>query len=442
MFFEGRFVPFRMVIVCAASLCALLLLTLLSARQSPVQQFEIALNPYGTAPLAAICELRSWKELKVERVVIEGIDSFELPNASFSREHTFPILGLRPDRTQVVRVEARDKDGRVVYCPSTEITTAPLPTDFPVRVALTVNPRIKGVVFCQLESDDSAYQVVLNVFGDVVWYRPIRPGARLSRVLDDGTLESLELRQGVLVFEELTGRQVRTSKLALQDLSQDLSGFLSADTLWTQRGQSLLFLNLTNGRVVPLELSGLLGPVPVSSLSRGLTPTSLLFTIEGHDVLGEWDYATQHADWAVGKELSWSAGRSSSYLTVAPPEAPISPLRAMWTQNGGLMTVESESDGLALREYFVDLKTAQMKRNWSEPVLAGKSLESVSLSESFQDGLLILGINLSASGAASEVRIQELGQSAEGKVLLDLQIKGDKKWRVGPIQKLSSLYGS
>ena len=103
--------------------------------------------------------------------------------------------------------------------------------------------------------------------------------------------------------------------------------------------------------------------------------------------------------------------------------------------------MESGPGPRVLREYLVTLNSNEVKRNWSYPLQSEESIESVSLTESFRDGYLVLGINQAATDQTrSEIRILEVAQTAEPTLLVDLRIKGTKSWRVGPIQKVESLY--
>jgi hypothetical protein len=442
VFFEGGVVPFRLKIVCAMGLFVLTFWGLVIARQSPLEQFDIVLNPHGVSPLTALCEMRSIRELKIERVVVEGVHAYTLPKPTFSREHTFPIVGLRPNRTQTVRVEASDREGRSVYCPPTKVTTAPLPGDLPSRIALRAEPQVKGLYFCELESEDVAYQVLLNSLGEVVWLRPARPGTVLSRLVGNGIVATLYLQRGMLVLEDLTGRRLRSTQLALKGLVKAQTNFSSPYALWTVKERTLYRSDLRDGSTRSLGLMRLLGDLQLSFFGHGLRPSSALVSVEGQHSLAQLNLDSQHFDWVFGTELSWSEGRSSSYLTYPPGEGPDSPAAAVWVTNGGLITVESESGGSMLREYLVTLNSSEVKRNWTFPIQTDHPVESVSLTESFQDRHLVLGINqLIQGGKRSEVRIQEISQQDDPKLLLDLHIRGAKSWRVGAIQKVESPYG-
>lgn len=402
---------------------------LLSVRQSPVTEFGIVLNPYGTTPLAAICEVRAISKVRVERVVIEGVGVQTPRTPDYAYDHSFAIHGLRPNQSQTVLVELRDSEGRQVYCPPVVLTTEPLPADFPVVEPRQVLPLSAGLVYGQLETSDKAYQVLFNRLGEVLWYRTREPGACVSLMVRGGLVATFDLQHGRLYLEDLTGQTLRTTQFSSRNLIQQQTRIVSEAALVAWNEEHVTEMDLHSGSERRWDLRKILGDATVTFVGSGLFPDFISLIVNSASI-AELRFDSPFVEWAFGGALLWADKRSHAFLKVENEQSPRRPLGLLWAQNKGLLTVEVEEAGPVLREYQASLNEQLVKRTWTYPLGAG-SPDAVYLSETFQSGHILVGIS-----EADESRIFEVRQGPEPQPLLEFEIRG---WRLTSLQKIAEL---
>ncbi len=107
-------------------------------------------NPFGEAPLTALALFVTEKECRV-RVTVKG----DIPETDYVAEipaakyHRVPILGLYPDRENVVRLELLDDNGKATAKHTIPIQTKPLPKDLRDLIEVkkvSENPAFKNIM--------------------------------------------------------------------------------------------------------------------------------------------------------------------------------------------------------------------------------------------------------------------------------------------------------
>jgi arylsulfate sulfotransferase len=134
----------------------------------------VTLNPYGLTPLAAVADFTTTLKCSVQvRVLgdVEVIKTFE----DFKMIHSIPILGLYPDRLNIVVLTLTPHHGlpeiRTLF-----ISTDPLPDFFPeVKVHTAIPDRMEpGMNLCVFSLGDGnnrlSYPMIFDKNGDVRWY--------------------------------------------------------------------------------------------------------------------------------------------------------------------------------------------------------------------------------------------------------------------------------
>ncbi len=166
------------------SLCCIVFLAALmhSCHNEPkVLHHSLEQNTNRNAPLAAILKLITDKPVQVQITINRSLDSLIItPSKEFTTEHKTVVLGLRPDTTNEVVVTLIDKNAMQVVLPPYQITTPPLPEDFP-SIKLTkgaiekIEPGITMfTVFRWInkyeDDPDWGYAIAVDENGEVVWY--------------------------------------------------------------------------------------------------------------------------------------------------------------------------------------------------------------------------------------------------------------------------------
>jgi len=102
----------------------------------------IRMAPNKSTPLAGVLELSTEVPTRVMLDVSDGIDDWQIEFEDFNTEHSLPVLGFRPGRTHTVLIRAVDEGNNDVIEPTVlEVTTEPLPQDFPV-ISVTSTPEL------------------------------------------------------------------------------------------------------------------------------------------------------------------------------------------------------------------------------------------------------------------------------------------------------------
>jgi len=134
-------------------------------------------NPNPAVPLAARITLRTDEPSTVELAFKDGQRSWSVLAApELATQHVVPVLGVRPNRTHLIRVIARDAAGNARYWHTPlQWVTPPVPADFFPPVLLKVRePGLMepGVTLFSATSSryDDAYLMMVDDEGQVVWF--------------------------------------------------------------------------------------------------------------------------------------------------------------------------------------------------------------------------------------------------------------------------------
>ena len=158
----------------------------------------LTVNPSGRVPLAAVARLTTDEPSQVTVEVRAGEETWShTPDPVYNVEHSVVVLGLQPDRTHQIVLVATDEAGNEVRSSAHEVTTPPLPADFPpITVAHSRPDQMEsGVTVFSVyrragddRGDDYGLIVAVNAKGEVVWY--YRSDERISDVrrLGNGNL--------------------------------------------------------------------------------------------------------------------------------------------------------------------------------------------------------------------------------------------------------------
>jgi arylsulfate sulfotransferase len=131
----------------------------------------------GNAPLAAVLQLTTDVDSRISVLATDGTNNWERGFYDFSTNHSIPLLGFKPGRTNQVSVTVHDKAGNAGTAakPLTFIT-GNLPAAFPRPVVLKSDPnRMEpGYTLFMLQNKTTGDQFVTIVdnAGEVVWYSP------------------------------------------------------------------------------------------------------------------------------------------------------------------------------------------------------------------------------------------------------------------------------
>lgn len=420
--------------VCALGFFVVAFLTLLFVRQSPLEQVDIVVNPYGVSPLSAICEITSSRPVRVERAVIEGVRT-QGYSTELSRYHSIQLVGLTPG-TLTVRLELVDEKGRRVYCPETEVSVAPLPEDLPTIRVLHSEPEWTGYLYCQVEGPSKAYQLLLSPLGEIVWMRARQPAEVLSLWLSQGRVLSLDLRRRLVETEELTGRRLASNIFPSVVLDQKTTRLESPSRAWGVQGDELVSLDLAGGSMQQISVYSLLGVHPSKTGPAWLPENSLVFSPE---LVAEVNPSARRVEWLAGDPARLHPALLPYCLEAEGGLYPHAPLASLWAQNRALLFVEQEQE-FFLREYVVHLNERKITRDWSYPIRTGRKVGSVLLCESFQPGRIGLAVNQTDGTGRASVRLQMVTQQSAPKLLLDVQIEGPEGWSVVSFQVVESLF--
>lgn len=144
------------------------------------------------APLAGTLSLTTDDDSRVSISVSDGTSTWRRNFYDYGAAHAVPLLGFRPDRTNVITVTVFDKLRNSATAPAPLVfTTAPLPADFPTSVLLTNQPdkMEPGFTLFRIVNRNTkrAYVTVIDNSATVVWYSTI-PTTSDVRQLANGDL--------------------------------------------------------------------------------------------------------------------------------------------------------------------------------------------------------------------------------------------------------------
>ena len=189
-------------------------------RMSPpeIQDMKLDLRPSETVPLAAEATFRTDRPTTVTLEFDDGQLSWAVDIGEAAKlSHVVPILGLRPDRTHMVRVVVADENGRTSTSEILNITTDPLPGDFPpIDVRVSEPARMEpGVtmfepVYRSTDGEERADHLLVAVdeSGEVVWYYRAERPVSDARRLQNGNLLYRTGRAGPLYEIDMLGNTV------------------------------------------------------------------------------------------------------------------------------------------------------------------------------------------------------------------------------------------
>ena len=204
------------------SLGLLVTIAVLSGGCSPsppeIQGLEVNPKPSDSVPLAAQVTFTTRRPTTVALEFDDGERRWAVDTGqSATTSHVVPILGMRPDRTHLIRVVVTDEDGGTNTSEAFEVTTGPLPDDFPpIDVRVSEPDRMEpGVTMFEpiyRSEDDSERDhhllVAVDDTGEVVWYYKAGQPASDARRLQNGNLLYRTGRAGPLFEIDMLGNLV------------------------------------------------------------------------------------------------------------------------------------------------------------------------------------------------------------------------------------------
>lgn len=151
-------------------------------------------TPAPNAPLAGTLQLTTDVDSRVSVLVSDGMNFWEKDFYDYATTHSVPLLGFKPDQTNLILVTVYDKYRQSYSAPQLlTFITDPLPTTFPKTTVLTSEPdRMEPgytLFMVQVRNYAKNYITMVDNSGQVVWYSPA-PGAFDDdvRQLDNGDL--------------------------------------------------------------------------------------------------------------------------------------------------------------------------------------------------------------------------------------------------------------
>lgn len=160
------------------SSCLIFFALLLGSLSSPaVIMFSgPAFTPATNAPLAGRLSLATDVDSRVSVSVSDGVGSWTRNFHDFSRTHSIPLAGFKPDRTNKVMVTVFDEAQNSLTAAQPLIfVTPPLPADFPHGVVLHSDPSKMEPGYTlftiQNRTAKTSYITMMDSAGEVVWFR-------------------------------------------------------------------------------------------------------------------------------------------------------------------------------------------------------------------------------------------------------------------------------
>ncbi len=183
-----------------------------------IQGMELDPTPSEAVPLAALVAFQTDRPTTVDLEFDDGQRTWRVDaRVASSTNHFVPILGMRPGRNHTVRVVITDEEGATAISEPLEITTEPLPDDFPpIEVSVSEPDRMEpGVTLLEPvyrsedESEiDYSFLVAVDEAGEVVWYYKATHDVADARRLQNGNLLYRSGRAGRLYEIDMLGNVV------------------------------------------------------------------------------------------------------------------------------------------------------------------------------------------------------------------------------------------
>ena len=178
---------------------------------------DIEMDPNLSTPLAGLLRFSTNLPSKVLLDISTGSKSWSIKFDEFKTEHTYTVLGLRPDKTHTIKVHIINRnDQRTTFKQPLTVTTDPLPDGFPTFAINKSQPHLMEPGYTLFDvipeggnSEFGALIVIVDENGEVIWYQI---GTRYTNVrqTDEGNLMFL---QGAKFIEmDMLGNPVREWK--------------------------------------------------------------------------------------------------------------------------------------------------------------------------------------------------------------------------------------
>ena len=111
---------------------AIVLAVSLPVSAQTISDLKLTINPSGHVPLAAQLTFSTDKPALATLHIDDGNKTVIVtPKDEYATEHDLMVLGLRPGRTNSLRVTVKDRAGSEATSDILEIETDPIPDDFP-----------------------------------------------------------------------------------------------------------------------------------------------------------------------------------------------------------------------------------------------------------------------------------------------------------------------
>ena len=214
-----------------------------SACSSPpvVQLIELTQRPSQTVPLAAVVTLQTDQPTTVSIELSDGEHTWSAgQNSELATRHEVPLLGMRPDRLHTVSIEVSDAQGRIASSLPLEITTPPLPENFPPLETRVSEPDRMEPGFTMFDTtyrgaegpDEPGPLVIVDAEGEVVWYYWADHGVGDARRLRNGNILYLSGRDGRIYEIDMLGNVISqwTANRADEDKVLSESTAINTDT--------------------------------------------------------------------------------------------------------------------------------------------------------------------------------------------------------------------
>ncbi len=183
-----------------------------------IQEMDVDPRPSDAVPLAAQVTFTTSRPTTVSLALDDGERTWVVDTGQpAGTNHVVPILGMRPNRTHRVHLIVTDDNGRSNTSTAFDVTTDPLPDDFPpIDVRVSDPDRMEpGVTFLEpiYRSEDESERdyhllVAVDATGDVVWYYKAVHPVSDARRLQNGNLLYRTGRAGPLFEIDMLGHTV------------------------------------------------------------------------------------------------------------------------------------------------------------------------------------------------------------------------------------------
>lgn len=184
-----------------------------------IGDLELVPNPNPSVPLAATIRLTTDLPARITLEIEDDESLKSIPIAGEAAlEHEIPVLGLRPDRSHILRARARTSAGGESSSADVELQTDPLPADLPPLEIWTARPMLRepGVLMVPTyrwtaSGPDREFGLILGLdtSGDVIWYYRTDHTINEPQINANGNLQYLSGRDGNMMEVDLFGNVVR-----------------------------------------------------------------------------------------------------------------------------------------------------------------------------------------------------------------------------------------